>query len=43
MMPDPSGERYKKSGAWGRKGAFKQVKVFHRDESKVDFGTGYIK
>ena len=38
MMPDPSGARYKKSGAWGKKGAFKQVKVFHRDENKADFG-----
>lgn len=38
MMPDPSGERYKKSGAWGQKGTFKQVKVFHRDEKLADFG-----
>lgn len=38
MMPDPSGATYKKSGSWGAKGTFKQVKVFERNENLADFG-----
>ena len=38
LVPDPSGARYKRSGAWGRAGQIKQVKQWYRDESLADFG-----
>ena len=37
LVPDPSGARYKRSGAWGRAGQIKQVKQWYRDEL-ADFG-----
>ena len=37
-VDDPSGERYKTSGKWGKKGSLKKVKHWYRDEEKADFG-----
>ena len=36
-VDDPSGERYKTSGKWGKKGSLKKVKHWYRDEEKADF------
>ena len=38
LVTDPTGARYKRSGAWGRKGEPKKVKQWYRDESIADFG-----
>lgn len=38
LVPDPSGNVYKKSGPWGRAGTIKKVKQWYRDESLSDFG-----
>ena len=37
-VDDPSGERYKTAGKWGKKGSLKKVKHWYRDEEKADFG-----
>lgn len=35
-QPDPSGERYKSSGKWGKAGDPKMVPIFQRDAGRVD-------
>jgi len=38
LVPDPTGSRYKRSGAWGQKGTVKKVKQWYREDSLADFG-----